>query len=178
MPQGIAQSGKAPASDAGGRRIEACYPDHIKASRSSAGQSTRFRCERSQDRSLPRPPIGALTGDGAGPVLKTVSTATCGDRDLSAPPFQGRLTGQGRALAGNRAARLKRVGIVRSVFRHHGQSTGRVFGAASKTDRALPGMGIRTSAVCQFSRATADVSARSSGDEKPETFVAATSSGR
>src|SRR5215831_8886590 len=67
----------------------------LKASRSSAGQSTRFRGERSQDRSLPRRPIGALTGDGAGPVLKTVSTATCGDPDLSAPPFHGRLTGQG-----------------------------------------------------------------------------------
>src|SRR5258708_19700779 len=90
----------------------------IKASRSSAGQSTRFRGERSQDRSLPRRPIGALTGDGAGPVLKTVSTATCGDRDLSAPPFQGRLTGQGPAPPGNRPVRLKRMRIVRSVFRH------------------------------------------------------------
>src|SRR5215470_11995212 len=77
----------------------------IKASRSSAGQSTRFRGERSQDRSLPRRPIGALTGDGAQLVLKTVSTATCGDRDLSAPPIQGRLTGQGSAPAGNRAVR-------------------------------------------------------------------------
>ena len=29
-PQGIAQSGRAPALDAGGRRIEACYPDQIE----------------------------------------------------------------------------------------------------------------------------------------------------
>jgi hypothetical protein len=62
----VAQQDRALVSDARGRRIEACRD----------GQ------------------IGALTGDGAGPVLKTVSTATCGDRDLSAPPVQGRLTGQ------------------------------------------------------------------------------------
>jgi hypothetical protein len=42
--------------------------------------------------------------------LKTVSTATCGDRDLSAPPYQGRLTGQGSAPAGNRAVRFKAYG--------------------------------------------------------------------
>ena len=70
----------------------------------------------------------------AGPVLKTVSTATCGDRDLSAPPVQGRLTGQGSAPAGNRAVRLKRMGIVRSVFRHYGRSTRQEPGARSKRD--------------------------------------------
>ena len=149
--QGIAQSGRAPASDAGGRRIEACYPDHINASRSSAGQSTRFRCERSQDRSLPRRPIGALTGDGAGPVLKTVSTATCRDRDLSAPPYQGRLTGQGSAPVGNRAVRLKRMGIVRSVFRHCGRST-RQGRAPVRSGMDGQPLGIKTSAFRQFSR--------------------------
>src|SRR5215470_19726513 len=90
----------------------------IKASRSSAGQCTRFRGERSQDRSLPRRLIGALTGDGAGPVLKTVSTATCGDRDLSAPPFHGRLTRQGPSAGWKPRGTRKRMGIVRSVFHH------------------------------------------------------------
>lgn len=104
--------------------------------------------------------VGALAGDGAGPVLKTVSTATCGDRDLSAPPFRGRLTGQSPGAGWKPRGMRKRVGIVRSVFRHHGQSTGRVFGAASKTDGALRGMGIRTSAVHQFSRDRGSIGAQ------------------
>jgi len=40
--------------------------------------------------------------------LKTVSTATCGDRDLSAPPFHGRLTGQGPS-AGRKTARYAKA---------------------------------------------------------------------
>src|SRR5215471_5524336 len=139
---------------------------HLKASRSSAGQSTRFRGERSQDRSLPRRPIGALTGNGAGPVLKTVSTATCGDRDLSAPPIQGRLTGQVPAPAGNRAVRLKRMGIVRSVFRHYGRvnpaGAGRPFEAGWMGNHW--GSRPRPSAS---SRATADGAERRRGDDPP-----------
>jgi len=58
--------------------------------------------------------------DGSAARLENACTATCGDRHLSAPPFLGGLTGRGPAPAGNRAARLKRVGIVRSVFRQMG----------------------------------------------------------
>jgi hypothetical protein len=122
----------------------------IKASRSSAGQSTRFRGERSQDRSLPRRPIRALTGDGAGPVLKTVSTATCGDRDLSVPPFQGRLTGQGPG------AGWKPRGTP-SVWASGAQSSaiteGQPGGSRAPVRSGMDGqpLGIKTSAFCHFS---------------------------
>ena len=125
----------------------------IKASRSSAGQSTRFRGERSQDRSLPRRPIGALIGDGAGPVLKTVSTATCGDRDLSAPPFHGRLTGQGPS-AGRKTARYAKAYGHRALSLPpfmEGQPGRRRAPVRSGMD-GQPLGGIKTSAFHQLSR--------------------------
>jgi hypothetical protein len=77
----------------------------IEAAPSSAG--TEHSLPRREVAGLkPAAMINRSVGDGGGPVLKTVSTATCGDRDLSAAPFQRRLTGQGPARpAGNRAVR-------------------------------------------------------------------------
>ncbi len=175
--QGIAQSGRAPASDTGGRRIEACYPDQFrKSSRSSAGQSTRFRGERSQDRSLPRRPIGALTGDGAGPVLKTASTATCGDRDLSAPPFQGRLTGQGPGAGWKPRGTLEAYGhralSLPPLRKVNPAGAGRPFEAGWMGNH----WGSRPRPSTS-SRATADVAARRSGEENPTPIEAEWSTG-
>src|SRR6516162_4297829 len=132
----------------------------------SAGQSTRFRGERSQDRSLPRRPIGALTGDGAGPVLKTVSTATCGDRDLSAPPFQGRLTGQGAPAGwkprGTPKAYGHRALSLPPLWKVNPAGAGRPFEAGWMGNHW--GSRPRPSAS---SRATADGAARRRGDEPP-----------
>ena len=191
--QGVAQPGRALASDARGRRIEACHPDQIAsvAQRESHrlisdGSRVRLlpdapnryhrsmigmrRCEEAKRRRNPESAARALHcfaalamtsvasvsvklrfqyqvlvaqpdralaseardrcsshrensgvfADGSAARLENACTATCGDRHLSAPPFLGGLTGRGPAPAGNRAARLKRVGIVRSVFRQMG----------------------------------------------------------
>ena len=124
-----------------------------------------FACEAShiEENFLQCGPADGLqrAGPGAGPVLKTVSTATCGDRDLSAPPFHGRLTGRGPAPAGNRAVRLKRMDIVRSVFRHYGRSTRQEPGARSKRD-GWATIGDQDLGLPPVSRTTADTAVRAS----------------
>jgi hypothetical protein len=144
--------------------------DNLKASKRRVAQQdrARFRGERSQDRSLPRRPIGALTGDGAGPVLKTVSTATCGDHDLSAPPLQGRLTGQGPGPGWKPRGTLKAYGhralSLPPLRKVNPAGAGRPFEAGWMGNHW--GSGPRPSAS---SRATLDVAARRRGEEKPDT---------
>jgi hypothetical protein len=88
---------------------------------------------------------------GAEAVLKTVCTARYEGRDLSAPPIR-KANRSGTGAGWKPRGRGNSVGIVRSAFRHHGKSTGRVPGARSKRDGAGNGMGFVPSAFRQFSR--------------------------
>jgi hypothetical protein len=65
----------------------------------------------------PRDGHGQVTARASGAGLNPARAARPGDRALTCPPMHGRLTRRGRAPAGNRAARFKRVGIVLSAFR-------------------------------------------------------------
>jgi hypothetical protein len=123
--QGEAQPGRAPASDAGGRRFESCHPDQLaclaqrqsprlisavirvrlsgmhqrkglrlaaagrhQTSRSSAGESTRFRAVRAGVRVTPRRPIRRVARCGAQPASNTGPTARLRVRLPRPPPLQ------------------------------------------------------------------------------------------
>jgi hypothetical protein len=123
----------------------------IEAAPSSAG--TEHSLPRREVAGLkPAAMINRSVGDGGGPVLKTVSTATCGDRDLSAAPFQRRLTGQGPARpAGNRAVRES---VWASCARSSAIPEGHPGGGRAPVRSGMDGqpLGIKTSAFHQLSR--------------------------
>jgi hypothetical protein len=65
--------------------------------------------------------------------LKTADSASCGDRHVSVPPI-GKTNRSGTGAGWKPRGTRKGVGIVRSVFRQYGKSTGREFGTRSKRE--------------------------------------------
>jgi hypothetical protein len=115
----------------------------------SVAQLDRALASEARDRRSTR--RGNSNAPGAEAVLKTVCTARYEGRDLSAPPIR-KANRSGTGAGWKPRGRGNSVGIVRSAFRHHGKSTGRVPGARSKRDGAGNGMGFVPSAFRQFSR--------------------------
>src|SRR5262249_50775851 len=120
--QGIAQSGRALASDARGRRIEACYPDQFARMTNRPGGRDRLEngaCRKawgSRPQSSATCPFkersGRLTGRGAGDAWKAFGTPLRVWASCAQSSANSRASPQA-----NRAQRARRCG-------HFGKSTG------------------------------------------------------
>ena len=104
-----------------GPHVSIAQPDRAFAS------EARDRCSSHRGNSN----HGTLCGAAPVTVLKTADSASCGDRHVSVPPI-GKTNRSGTGAGWKPRGTRKGVGIVRSVFRQYGKSTGQEFGTRSK----------------------------------------------